>query len=219
MSSTLIKPRNIHQDSIDALLHLCHTKTFPPKTIIMRPGDEGDKLLFIVEGSVSISVEDDDGHELVLAYLNKYDFIGDVGVFKGPEVRNVLGKSRSKCQIAEITYDRFKHALKNELKDYATDILFLLGEHLAKRLLITSRKYQDLAFMDVEGRIAHTLLDLCKEPDAITHPDGMQLSITRQEIGRIVGCSREMAGRVLKELNQKGLISAHGKTIVVFGTR
>jgi CRP/FNR family cyclic AMP-dependent transcriptional regulator len=95
----------------------------------------------------------------------------------------------------------------------------MLGEQLSTRLLITSRKYQALAFMDVEGRIARTLLDLCKEPDAITHPDGMQLSITRQEIGRIVGCSREMAGRVLKELVDKELISAHGKTIVVFGTR
>jgi len=73
-----------------------------------------------------------------------------------------------------------------------------------------------LAFMDVEGRIARTLLDLCKEPDAVTHPQGMQLHITRQEIGRIVGCSREMAGRVLKELEDKGLISAHGKTIIVF---
>lgn len=45
------------------------------------------------------------------------------------------------------------------------------------------------------------------------------LRITRQEIGRILGCSREMAGRVLKELEDKGLITAHGKTIVVFGTR
>lgn len=185
----------------------------------MRPGDIGDKLIFIVEGSVSVSVEDEDGHELILTYLNKYDFIGDVGVFKGADVRNVTGRTRCKCQLAEISYERFKQALKNELRDYAVDILSMLGEHLSTRLLVTSRKYQDLAFMDVEGRIAHTLLDLCKEPDAITHPDGMQLKITRQEIGRIVGCSREMAGRVLKELNDKGLISAHGKTIVVFGTR
>jgi CRP/FNR family cyclic AMP-dependent transcriptional regulator len=62
-------------------------------------------------------------------------------------------------------------------------------------------------------------LDLCKEPDAMTHPDGMQIRITRQEIGRIVGCSREMAGRVLKNLEEQGLISVSGKTIVVFGTR
>jgi CRP/FNR family cyclic AMP-dependent transcriptional regulator len=63
------------------------------------------------------------------------------------------------------------------------------------------------------------LLDLCKEPDAIAHPDGIQIRITRQEISRIVGCSREMAGRVLKELEDKGLITAHGKTIVVFCDR
>jgi CRP/FNR family cyclic AMP-dependent transcriptional regulator len=53
----------------------------------------------------------------------------------------------------------------------------------------------------------------------MTHPDGMQIRITRQEIGRIVGCSREMAGRVLKNLEEQGLISVKGKTIVVHGTR
>jgi CRP/FNR family cyclic AMP-dependent transcriptional regulator len=53
----------------------------------------------------------------------------------------------------------------------------------------------------------------------MTHPDGMQIRITRQEIGRIVGCSREMVGRVLKNLEEQGLITARGKTIVVFGTR
>ncbi len=216
---TLIKPSNNHQEALDNFLHLCHTRSYPAKTNIIRPGDVGDKLLFIIDGSVSITVDDEEGHELILAYLNRNDFIGEIGIFKGSETRTVTVKTRTKCQLAEISYDRLKQALKKELLEYAPDILYMLGEQLSTRLLITSRKYQDLAFMDVEGRIARTLLDLCKEPDAITHPDGMQLSITRQEIGRIVGCSREMAGRVLKELVDKELISAHGKTIVVFGTR
>jgi len=73
--------------------------------------------------------------------------------------------------------------------------------------------------MDVTGRVARTLLDLCQEPDAMTHPDGMQIKVTRQEIARIVGCSREMVGRVLKDLEEQGLVSAHGKTMVVYGTR
>ena len=90
---------------------------------------------------------------------------------------------------------------------------------LGARLRQTTRKLSDLAFVDVSGRIAHTLLDLCKEPDAMTHPDGMQIKITRQELGKIVGCSREMAGRVLKNLEQDGLVSVSGKTMVVYGTR
>lgn len=205
--------------ALEPFLHLCHTKSYPAKTTIIRPGDVGDRLYFIIEGSVSIGVEDEDGRELILAYLNKHDFIGEIGVFKTADAREVCVTTRTPCKLAEIGYERLKQALKKELAAYAPDILSMLGEQLASRLLITSRKFCDLAFMDVEGRIARTLLDLAKEPDAITHPDGMQLRITRQEIGRIVGCSREMAGRVLKELEDKGLITAHGKTIVVFGTR
>ena len=48
---------------------------------------------------------------------------------------------------------------------------------------------------------------------------GSQIKITRQEIGRIVGCSREMAGRVLKVLEEQGLLTARGKTMVVYGVR
>ncbi|MFL9694822.1 helix-turn-helix domain-containing protein, partial [Aeromonas veronii] len=74
-------------------------------------------------------------------------------------------------------------------------------------------------FLDVTGRIAQTLLNLAKQPDAMTHPDGMQIKINRQEIGQIVGCSSETVGRILKMLEEQELFSAHGKTIVVFGTR
>ncbi len=76
-----------------------------------------------------------------------------------------------------------------------------------------------MLFLDVNGRIAHTLLNLAKQPDAITHPDGMQIKITRQDICKIVGCSREMAGRVLKNIAEQHSIHVMGKTIVVFGTR
>jgi CRP/FNR family cyclic AMP-dependent transcriptional regulator len=71
----------------------------------------------------------------------------------------------------------------------------------------------------VTSRVSRTLLDLCQEPDALSHPQGTQIRISRQEISRIVGCSREMVGRVLKQLEEAGKISVKGKTIVVFGTR
>lgn len=209
-----------HKKVMEQLLPFCHKKAYPPKSIVFRPGDLGDRLYYIVDGSVSICVEDEENdQELILAYLNKHEFIGTIGVFKGAETRKVIVKTRTHCQLAEMSYERFRQVLKKELLAYAPDVLYMIGEQLAGRLLKTSRKYSDLAFIAVEGRIARTLLDLCKEPDAITHPDGMQLHITRQEIGRIVGCSREMVGRVLKEMEDKGLITAHGKTIVVFGTR
>ncbi len=101
----------------------------------------------------------------------------------------------------------------------AREILYSIGAQLSKRLLDTSRKASRLAFLDVTGRIVRTLNDLCLEPDALSHPQGTQIRVSRQELARIVGCSREMAGRVLKQLQIDGKLHARGKTVVVFGTR
>ncbi|HEY8037200.1 MAG TPA: cAMP-activated global transcriptional regulator CRP [Methylobacter sp.] len=217
---TLKVPPPSYKEALEHFLRFCHIKKYPAKTTIIRPGDTGDRLYFIIEGSVSVCAEEaEGGHELILAYLNKNEFIGEIGVFKTAEIRKVSVKTRCECYLAEISYERLRQVLRKELAAHGVDILFMIGEQLSSRLLNTSRNLCDLAFMDVEGRIARTLIDLCKSPEAITHPDGMQLHISRQEIGRMVSCSREMAGRVLKELEHKKLITAHGKTIVVFGTR
>ncbi|MGZ5017739.1 MAG: cAMP-activated global transcriptional regulator CRP [Methylobacter sp.] len=215
-----VSPPSYNKEALEHFLRFCHIKKYPAKTTIIRPGDVGDRLYFIIDGSVSVYAEEaEGGHELILAYLNKNEFIGEIGVFKTTEVRKVSVKTRCECHLAEISYDRLRQVLRKELVEHGVDILFMIGEQLSSRLLNTSRNLCDLAFMDVEGRIARTLIDLCKSPEAITHPDGMQLHISRQEIGRMVSCSREMAGRVLKELENKKLITARGKTIVVFGTR
>jgi len=123
-------------------------------------------------------------------------------------------RARSNCEIAEMSYSKFRQVANEH-----SDILFAMSSQMASRLRTTSRKVSDLVFIDVSGRVAHTLLDLCQQPDAMTHPEGMQIRITRQEIGKIVGCSREMVGRVLKSMEEQELISAKGKTIVVFGAR
>jgi CRP/FNR family cyclic AMP-dependent transcriptional regulator len=166
-----------------------------------------------------VLTEDEEGRELILGYLNKGEFLGELGLFMKPDKRYVAVRAREKVKIAEIGYDRLRTLLENELSDYKADIFYIIGLQVTSRLLNTRRKVSRLAFMDVSGRIAKTLLDLCKEPDAMTHPDGMQISVSRQEISRIVGCSREMAGRVLKKLEEDGMIKASGKTIVVFETR
>ena len=198
---------------IARFLSACHTKKYATKTVIIHAGDTPDVLYYIIDGSVSVLIEDPDGREIVLAYLNKGDFFGEMGLFDD-STRSAWIRTKSSCELAEISYDRYRELAKSD-----PDILFELAAQMAMRLRKTSRKVSDLAFLDVTGRIARSLLDLCKEPDAMTHPDGMQIKITRQEIGRIVGCSREMVGRVLKNLEEQGLIAVSGKTIVVLGTR
>jgi len=206
--------RDTGNPSIDRFLEHCHRRKYPAKSTIICAGDKPDVLYYIIKGSVAVLIEDEEGREIVLAYLNAGDFFGEMGLFDDKQSRSAWVRARTECELAEISYTRFR-----QLAEQDSDIIFALAGQMAVRLRNTSRKVGDLAFLDVTGRIARILLDLTKQPDAMTHPDGMQVRITRQELGRIAGCSREMAGRVLKTLEEQGLITAHGKTIVVFGTR
>ncbi len=212
MSQAALTPTSV--PSLDKFLEHCHRRHYPAKSVIIYAGDKSDVLYFIVDGSVSVLIEDEEGREIVLAYLNKGDFFGEMALFGEVPDRSAWVRTRTACDVAEISYTKFK-----QMYQEYPDILFYMTSQIASRLRHTSRKVSDLAFMDVTGRVARTLLDLCKQPDAMTHPDGMQIRITRQEIGRIVGCSREMVGRVLKNMEESELISVKGKTIVVFGTR
>ncbi|WP_241085700.1 cAMP-activated global transcriptional regulator CRP [Candidatus Vondammii sp. HM_W22] len=216
---SVIKPPEQEPAYLKPLLSFCHRRRYPQKINIIHPGDKADILYYLVEGSVTVLIEDDEGKEIILTYLNKGDFIGEMGLFIPQSNRSVLVRTRSECMLAEISYSRLEQLFDGELQPFRKEILYALGGQLTQRLLDTSRKVGHLAFLDVTGRIAGSLLELCKQPDAITHPDGMQIRITRQEIGRIVGCSREMAGRVLKKLEEQGLVYVKGKTIVAFGTR
>jgi len=200
--------------AISKFLSYCRIRTIPPKSVVIHAGDLPDTLYYIVDGSVEVMIEDEDGNEMVLSYLNKGQFFGEMGLFYEQPTRSAWVRTRTECELAEMTYPRFR-----QIANESPGLLFELATQLASRLERTNKKLGDLAFVDVTGRIAHAIMDLCNEPDAMTHPDGMQIKVSRQELSRLVGCSREMAGRVLKVLEEQGLLHAKGKTIVVYNVR
>ena len=214
----MIKPQVTNAiPTVESFLRHCQRQDHKSKSVILQAGAVSDSLFIILDGSVSVMVEDesDKDHKMVVSYLNPGDFFGEMSLFTDEEeVRSAEIVARTQCEVAEISHERF-----HQIRSQFPDILFAIARQMSARLRQTTAKLKDLAFVDVSGRVAHTLLDLSRQPDAMTHPDGMQIKVTRQELGKIVGCSREMAGRVLKSLEQEGLVAVAGKTMVVHGTR
>lgn len=209
----------IDQAAFDRFLSFCDRRQLRKKCVIVRAGEPADTLYYIIKGSASVVIEDEDANEIIVAYLNAGDFIGETGLFYRSKVRDALVRTRTVCELAEIKYDRLNQLFNAELRDDHAHILHAVGLQLSERLLKTTRRVSRLAFTDVAGRIARTLLDICNEPDALSHPDGTQIHLSRQELARIVGCSREVAGRVLKQMHDDGMISVSGMTIVVHHSR
>jgi CRP/FNR family cyclic AMP-dependent transcriptional regulator len=213
-----VNPLGADAATIERFVAQCHRRKYPSRTDIFNPGDAASTLYYIISGSVSIIARESDDRELVLGYIGPGEFIGEMGLFVETQQRGVALRTRTACELAEISYERLQALLLAQAND-ATRLLFSIGAQISQRLLDTSRKAGRLAFLDVSDRIYRTLFDLSREPEAMTHPMGTQLRVSRQELARLVGCSREMAGRVLKKLQLDGKLHARGKTVVVYGTR
>ncbi|HEX4871145.1 MAG TPA: cAMP-activated global transcriptional regulator CRP [Nevskiaceae bacterium] len=200
------------QPPVQAFIALAHKRSYPPKHSILHPGDTPQSLFLILEGSVSILLEDEDGREIVLAYLNPGEFFGEMCLFPEQQTRTAIVRTRTPTLVAEVDYRAFRAFVQQH-----PDIMFAIAGQLAARLRDTSRRLGDLAFLDVAGRMAHTLLELARQPDAQSHARGTLIKVSRQELARIAGCSREMAGRVLKKLEEDGMIVCQGRSVLVLG--
>lgn len=229
MTPTIAAPLPLHRRAasplapdaatLDRFLAHCHRRRYPARTDVFRPGDPAGTLYYVINGSVSIITEEEDGRELVLGYFGPGALVGEMGLFVETDRREVALRTRTPCELAEISYERFYQLVQGPLTADAPRLMWAIGAQLSRRLLDTSRKAGRLAFLDVTDRIVRTLHDLAKEPEAMSHPQGTQLRVSRQELARLVGCSREMAGRVLKKLESEGKLHARGKTVVLYGTR
>ena len=200
--------------AVQAFIALAHKRSYAPKQAVVRAGAEPESLFLILTGSVSVLVEDEHGREMVLAYLNAGEFFGEMGLFPDQQVRTAVVRTRTATLLAEVSYSAFRSFVREH-----PEIMFEVAGQLAARLRDTSGRLRDLTFVDVAGRLARALLDLTRQPDAKQHARGILVRISRQEIARFIGCSREMAGRVLKKLQVDGVLHARGKTVVLYGTR
>ena len=78
--SSILKPVESKTKHLDYFLSQCHRRKYPSKSTIIYAGDKSDSLFYIVKGSVTVIIEDDDGREMIMAYLNTGDFFGEMGL-------------------------------------------------------------------------------------------------------------------------------------------
>ena len=202
----------LDRPAVQAFVGMAQKRSFPPKHTIIHSGEEPTSLFLVLDGSVAISIEDENGREIVLAYLGPGDYFGEMCLFPDQQLRTAIVRTRRPTLVAEVDYQAFRDFAQENL-----DVVFDLAGQLAARLRDTTRRLGDLAFLDVAGRMAHVLLELVSEQDAVPHARGTIVRTSRMELARLVGCSREMAGRVLKTLEEDGMVQTQGRNILVLG--
>ncbi|MBA2690279.1 MAG: cyclic nucleotide-binding domain-containing protein [Burkholderiales bacterium] len=181
-------------------------KQFPKNKVILSEGEKSDSLYTIVAGKVKVLISDEDGKEIILAILGSGEFFGEMSLIDNqPRSATVITMEPSSFNV--ISQADFIRCLTSNAQ-IARTIL----QTMAKRLREADKKIESLALLDVYGRVARTLLELAKTENGELV---VSQNLSQQDIANMVGASREMVNRILKDLAQGGYIKVESKHIVI----
>jgi len=192
--------------SVERLVPIARVAVFrkvPRGSTILRAGDRTDFVYFVLSGALKVLVSDEEGREVILSNLGPGEFFGEMGVLDD-NPRSATVAATTPCELVVISKADFKRCLAENF-----DVSLYIMRSLVKRLRTADRKIESLALMDVYGRVARLL-----EEDA----DGQQVvmrKISKQDIAKMIGASREMVSRVMKDLSLQGLIEEGGGRILL----
>ena len=175
-------------------------------TAIVRAGDHTDALYIIMAGSAKVLNRDEEGREVIFAVLGPGEVFGEMGLIDG-EPRSADVIATENCELVMITKTDFFHFIGDNFK-----VTLEIMKGLVKRLREADRKIESLALMDVYGRVAKLLLEAS---EIVNGRRIVAKRITKQDIARMVGASREMVSRVMKDLEAKGYLSVEEGIIVL----
>lgn len=181
-------------------------RSYPRGSAILRAGEETDGLYIILSGRVKVLIPDDEGHEVILSVMGNQEFVGEMGLLDGlPSSATV--EALEPCEILRLPRTAFLSCLQGN-----GEVAMLVLRNLVKRLREADRKIESLALIDVYGRVARLIIDMAEQIDGQWV---VQRAPPKQEIARMIGASREMVSRVVRDLQEKNLIRTEKRKIFV----
>ena len=183
--------------------HFNH-RTYPKNTILFMEGDTAGQLYIIESGLVSVYTDSADGKQLILNFLSDGDCFGELSLLDNkPRSASVMTLADSKFAPLPAKYLK---PFCGITPIYTTPLIC----ELAGKVRQLTENVKDMALLDVYGRVAHTLERLTGENNRVMIP-----KLTHQDIANMVGASREMVSRIMKELVLGGYIGLHQRHIEI----
>ena len=175
---------------------------------LVEQGQKSNALFILLTGRARVMTSDSRGREVILATLDQGDYLGEMSIIDN-EPHSATVRAEVQTDVLMLGRAEFARCLT---ENASMSLVVMRG--LVKRLRHADRKIESLALLDVYGRVAHALLDF-----AVADAQGQLLikdKISRQDLAKMVGASREMVSRVMKDLEERGFIEAlpNGATLL-----
>jgi len=192
---------------------LAERRIFAARETVVAQGDVAKALFMIVRGRLKVVSCGPDGRETVLGIMDAGEVFGEVALIDGG-LRSATCVAMEECELLSIERDSFLQLLGTS-PTISLKLLFVLAQRL-RRLSLRS---EDAAFLDVRSRLARSLLDLAVRFGERWRPPSPSVRITiklsQQELGELVGATRESVNKHLNEWARKGFIEVDNGWLII----
>lgn len=176
--------------------------------VIVEQGKKSNFLAIVLTGRARVVTTDSRGREVILATMNPGDYVGEMSLIDN-QPHSATVRAEVQTDVLILGRVEFARCLPEN-----TSMAYAVMKGLVLRLRHADRKIESLALMDVYGRVARALLEF-----AVPDKDGrlvIRERVSRQDVAKMIGASREMVSRVMKDLEDRGFIEVgeDGSTII-----
>jgi CRP-like cAMP-binding protein len=182
----------------DAVAAAVVKRRFKRGEAIVEQGKQSNALSIILTGRARVISTDARGREVILATMRPGDYVGEMSLIDNePHSATVMAEIQTDALI--LGRLEFARCLPEN-----SSMAYAVMKGLVQRLRQADRKIESLALMDVYGRVARALLEFSSEDS--TGNAVIRDKVSRQDLAKMVGASREMVSRVMKDLEERGFI-------------
>ncbi|MHB8668619.1 MAG: Crp/Fnr family transcriptional regulator [Burkholderiales bacterium] len=199
----------LDESQLALLARVIVRKSFGRNAKIIGAGDPTDSLYIVVSGRLKVLMSDEQGREVILSILGPGEFFGEMGLIDD-SLRSASVVTLEACELLTMSKTDFKHSLAENF-----DLSMNVMRGLVQRLREADRKIGSLALMDVYGRVARLLLEMAED---VNGEKVVVNKLSKQDIAKMIGASREMVSRVMKDLQLGGYLEVRGRAIVLRDT-
>ncbi|HKX94765.1 MAG TPA: Crp/Fnr family transcriptional regulator [Methylibium sp.] len=165
--------------------------------VIVEQGTKSNALYILLTGRARVVTADARGREVILAVFQSGDYLGEMSLIDN-EPHSATVRAEVQCDVLVLGRAEFARCLPEN-----SSLSYAIMRGLVARLRAADRQIESLALLDVYGRVARALLDMAE--------DGAEYKlirnkVSRQDLAKVVGASREMVSRVMKDLEERGFI-------------
>lgn len=189
----------------ESLLEGATYRSYQRGVIVVSEGDDTANVFFIESGRVRVFLSNSDGDEVTIGELRAGDYFGEMALLPGAISASIMTEEHSRFACIRVA------EFRKFLAAHPESLFSVLGK-LIERNRQSNRRLKSIALHDVYGRLKQLLIDLAEEIDGVLT---IRIALTQQEMASRIGGSREMVGKILRELSKGGYIEIARKEIKI----